>query len=50
MVHITVAIAKFVEALFWGIFQAAGLALVGMAIALSALWLGWRHVRRRKGS
>ena len=29
MVHLSVAIARFAETLFWGIAQAAGLALVG---------------------
>ena len=31
MVHLSVAIARFAETLFWGIAQAAGLALIGGA-------------------
>jgi len=47
MVHLSVAIAKFAETLFWGIAQAAGLALVGGAFAIAALVIGWRMMRRR---
>ena len=48
MVHLSVAIAKFAEALFWGIAQAAGLAMIGTAFAIAALFFGWRHMRRRR--
>ena len=48
MVHLSVAIAKFAEALFWGIAQAAGLALVGGAFAIAALLIGWRMARRAR--
>ncbi len=47
MVHLSVAIARFAETLFWGIAQAAGLALVGGAFAIAALLIGWRMMRRR---
>jgi multisubunit Na+/H+ antiporter MnhB subunit len=48
MVHLSVAIAKFAEALFWGIAQAAGLAFIGGAFGIAALLIGWRHMRRRR--
>jgi len=48
MVHLSVAIAKFAETLFWGIAQAAGLALIGGAFAIAALFVGWRTMRRRR--
>lgn len=48
MVHLSVAIAKFAETLFWGIAQAAGLALVGGAIGMIVLLIGWRTMRRRR--
>ncbi|MBN8808133.1 MAG: hypothetical protein J0I47_07840 [Sphingomonas sp.] len=48
MVHISVAIARFVESLFWGIAQAAGLALIGTAFAIAVLLVSWRHMRRRR--
>jgi len=48
MVHLSVAIAKFAEALFWGIAQAAGLALVGSGFAIVALLIGWRMMRRAR--
>ncbi len=47
MVHLSLAIAKFAEALFWGIVQAAGMALVGGALAIAALLIAWRMARRR---
>ena len=47
MVHLSVAIARFAETLFWGIAQAAGLALVAGALGMIALLVGWRAVRRR---
>ncbi|MGN6819714.1 MAG: hypothetical protein ACTHJR_13685 [Sphingomonas sp.] len=47
MVHLSVAIAKFAQTLFWGIVHAAGLALVAGAFALAALVIGWRMMRRR---
>jgi len=47
MVHLSVAIARFAETLFWGIAQAAGLALVGGAFGIAALLLGWRMMRRK---
>jgi hypothetical protein len=48
MVHLSVAIARFAETLFWGIAQAAGLALIGGAFAIAALLIGWRTMRRRR--
>jgi multisubunit Na+/H+ antiporter MnhB subunit len=48
MVHISVAIARFAESLFWGIAEAAGLALIGGAMAIAALLIGWRSMRRRR--
>jgi len=48
MVHLSVAIARFAETLFWGIAQAAGLALIGGAMAIAALLIGWRTMRRRR--
>jgi hypothetical protein len=48
MVHLSVAIARFAEALFWGIAQAAGLALIGSAFGIAALLLGWRLMHRRR--
>ncbi|HEX4694385.1 hypothetical protein [Sphingomonas sp.] len=48
MVHLSVAIARFAETLFWGIAQAAGLALIGTAFAIAALLVGWRMMRRRR--
>lgn len=48
MVHLSVAIAKFAEALFWGIAQAAGLALVGGAFAIAALLVAYRFARHRR--
>ena len=50
MVHLSVAIARFAETLFWGIAQAAGLALVGGAFAIAALLIGWRMMRRKPKS
>jgi hypothetical protein len=47
MVHLSVAIARFAETLFWGIAQAAGLALLGGAFAIAALAIGWRMMRRK---
>ncbi len=47
MVHLSIAIAKFAQTLFWGMAQAAGLALVGGAFAIAALVIGWRMMRRR---
>jgi hypothetical protein len=47
MVHLSVAIARFAETLFWGIAQAAGLALVGGAFAIAVLLIGWRMMRRK---
>lgn len=48
MVHLSVAIARFAETLFWGIAQAAGLALIGGAFAIAALLIGWRLMHRRR--
>ena len=48
MVHLSVAIARFAETLFWGIAQAAGLALVAGAVGMIALLIGWRSMRRRR--
>ncbi|WP_293988760.1 hypothetical protein [Sphingomonas sp.] len=48
MVHLSVAIARFAETLFWGIAQAAGLALIGGATGIAALLIGWRMMRRRR--
>ncbi len=47
MVHLSIAIAKFAQTLFWGMAQAAGLALVGGAFAIAALLIGWRMMRGR---
>ncbi|WP_375397392.1 hypothetical protein [uncultured Sphingomonas sp.] len=46
MVHLSVAIARFAEALFWSIAQAAGLALVGGLLGLAALVMAWRSICR----
>lgn len=48
MVHLSVAIAQFAQTLFWGIAQAAGLALVTGAVAITGLVIGWRMMRRRR--
>jgi hypothetical protein len=48
MVHLSVAIAKFAETLFWGIAQAAGLALIAGAVGMAILLIGWRTVRRKR--
>lgn len=48
MVHLSVAIAQFAQTLFWGIAQAAGLALVAAAVGAVGLLIGWRVVRRRR--
>ena len=48
MVHLSVAIAQFAQTLFWGITQAAGLALVAAAVGAIGLVIGWRAVRRRR--
>ena len=48
MVHLSVAIAKFAETLFWGIAQAAGLALIAGALGMVVLLIGWRTMRRKR--
>jgi len=48
MVHLSVAIAQFAQTLFWGIAQAAGLALVIGAVGIVGLLIGWRTMRRRR--
>ena len=48
MVHLSVAIARFAQTLFWGIAQAAGLALIGGAFGMAALLIGWRMMHRRR--
>ena len=51
MIHLSVAIGRFVEALFWGIFRTAGwvaMLVVGTALVLIALVaVGSRAFRRR---
>lgn len=52
MIHLSVAIGRFVEALFWGIFRVAGgiAALVlGAAIVLIAVIAVGSRAFRRKG-
>ena len=51
MIHLSVAIGRFVEALFWGIFRAAGgiaIAVVAAAVlAVAVLAAGSRLWKRR---
>ncbi len=51
MVHLTVAIARFVEALFWAIFRASGwvaLLVVGVAAAGALVFTLIRSLWRRR--
>ncbi len=51
MVHLSVAIGRFVEALFWAIFRAAGwvaLLVAAVMLACALLFLGARGLWRRR--
>ena len=52
MIHLSVAIGRFVEALFWGIFRAAGgiaaLAIGAAIVTVAVVAVGSRAWRRRR--
>ena len=52
MIHLSVAIGRFVEALFWGIFRAAGgiaALVVGAAILTVGVLAVGSHLWKRRG-
>ncbi len=51
MIHLSVAIGRFVEALFWAILRAAGwvaFAVAGVMLACALLFFGARRLWRRR--
>ena len=47
MVHLSVAVAKFLQGLFWGIAGAAVVPFVAGLVVISALAGGWLFAKRR---